>query len=104
MQGCDLVCHVASPLQIEEPADENELIKPAVEGTLSVLRACKKFGVKRVCITSSFAAIEKPAREDMPEIFDEEIWSNPENNTTMSAYYKSKTLAERAAWDFIKED
>lgn len=103
VNGCDWVAHVASPFVIDEPRDENELIKPAVEGTLSVMRACKQYGVKRVCVTSSFVSIGSPDPANEPEEFDEETWSDPEKNTTMNAYAKSKTLAERAAWDFMKE-
>lgn len=103
VRGCQWVAHVASPFVIEEPADENELIKPAVEGTLSVLRACKEFGVKRVCVTSSVAAVASPDPRTEPDEFDESTWSDPDNNDTMTAYSKSKTFAEKAAWDFMKE-
>ena len=97
------MAHIASPFVFEEPADENELIKPAVEGTLSVLRACKEFGVKRVCVTSSVVSVTSTdPKDDEPDEFTEEHWSDPENNTSMTAYAKSKTLAEKAAWDFME--
>jgi len=99
--GCDYVLHVASPFPTAQPKDENELIIPAREGSLRVLRAARDAGVKRVVLTSSFAAIAygHPAT-DQP--FTEESWSNPDGDIT--PYAKSKTLAERAAWDFISTE
>lgn len=97
--GCDYVLHVASPLPSQVPRDENELIVPAREGTLRVLRAAREASVKRVVVTSSFAAIgygHPPQREP----FDEQSWTNVDGDD-VQAYPKSKTLAERAAWDFI---
>jgi nucleoside-diphosphate-sugar epimerase len=98
VEGCDFVLHVASPFPSGAPRHEDELIVPAREGTLRVLRACEKAGVKRVVVTSSFAAVGygQPGR---PTPFDERDWTNPEAG--VSAYVKSKTLAERAAWDFM---
>jgi dihydroflavonol-4-reductase len=98
--GCEYVLHVASPFPPGVPKHEDELIVPARDGALRVLRASRDAGVKRVVLTSSFAAIgygtgEKP--QNAP--FDERDWTNP--NAEVSAYVKSKTLAERAAWDFI---
>ena len=97
--GCDFVLHVASPLPPSLPKDENEIIVPAREGTLRVLRAARGAGVKRVVLTSSFAAIgygHKP--QNAP--FTENDWTDP-NGDGLMAYTKSKTLAERAAWDFM---
>src|SRR6202522_1597943 len=97
--GCDCVLHVASPFPPDIPKDENELIVPAREGALRVLRAARDAGVKRVVLTSSFAAIgygSKPT--DVP--YSEENWTDLRGGN-VSAYVKSKTLAERAAWDFI---
>jgi nucleoside-diphosphate-sugar epimerase len=98
--GCDYVLHVASPFPASVPRHDDELIVPAREGALRVLRASRDAGVKRVVLTSSFAAIgyghppqEKP--------FDETFWTNPDAPGT-TAYVKSKTIAERAAWDFIE--
>jgi len=96
--------HTASPFIIYEPDDENELIKPAVDGTLSVLKACKTHKVKHVVITSSVAAVRYVATDDRPAdgIFNEGHWSNPDKTKSgISSYSKSKTLAERAAWDFV---
>jgi dihydroflavonol-4-reductase len=96
--GCDFVLHVASPFPSRAPRHDDELITPAREGTLRVLRAARDAGIKRVVLTSSFAAIGygHPPRE---EAFDETSWTDP--SAGVSAYVKSKTLAERAAWDFI---
>lgn len=97
--GCDFVLHVASPFPARVPRHENELIVPAREGALRLLRAARDAGVKRVVLTSSFAAIgygHKP--RSVP--FNETDWTDP-NGGIMTAYAKSKTLAERAAWDFI---
>lgn len=96
--GCEYVLHVASPLPPNEPKHEDELIGPAREGTLRVLRAARDAGVKRVVLTSSFAAIGY-GHDDKETLFDETNWTDP--NSEITAYAKSKALAERAAWDFI---
>src|SRR5262245_13697132 len=100
--GCDYVLHVASPFPPAVPKHEDELIVPAREGTLRVLRAARDAGVRRVVVTSSFAAIgygQKP--RETP--YDETCWTDPDGDD-MLPYIKSKTLAERAAWDFIAEE
>jgi nucleoside-diphosphate-sugar epimerase len=96
---CDYVLHVASPFPATAPKDENELIVPAREGALRVLRAARDAGVKRVVLTSSFAAIGY-GRKPQQRPFDETDWTDP-NGDGIYPYVKSKTLAERAAWDFI---
>jgi nucleoside-diphosphate-sugar epimerase len=99
---CAYVLHVASPFPSTVPKHEDELIVPAREGALRVLRASRDAGVKRVVLTSSFAAIgygHKP--QDQP--FDETSWTDP-NGDDVLPYVKSKTLAERAAWDFIAKE
>ena len=100
--GCEYVLHVASPLPVGVPKHEDELIVPAREGALRVLRAARDAGVKRVVLTSSFAAIGygHPSRGTP---FDETDWTDP-TVADVSAYAKSKTLAERAAWDFIARE
>jgi nucleoside-diphosphate-sugar epimerase len=100
--GCDYVLHVASPFPAEQPRHEDELIVPAREGALRVLRASRDAGAKRVVLTSSFAAVGygQPTR-DTP--LDETDWTDP-GGADVSAYIKSKTLAERAAWDFIDRE
>ncbi|UGA48159.1 aldehyde reductase [Bradyrhizobium quebecense] len=100
--GCDYVLHVASPLGAHLPEDENELIVPAREGTLRVLRAARDASVKRVVVTSSFAAIGY-GHPPQAEPFDETTWSNLDG-PDVQAYPKSKTLAERAAWDFVARE
>jgi nucleoside-diphosphate-sugar epimerase len=100
--GCEYVLHVASPFPSTIPKNEDELIVPAREGTLRVLRAARDAGVKRVVLTSSFAAIgygQKP--QETP--FNETNWTDP-NGDGVQPYAKSKTLAERAAWDFIARE
>lgn len=95
MAGCDALVHTASPFPIVQPDDPAELIRPAVEGTLRALRAAHAAGVARVVLTSSTAAILNPSRTR----FDETDWCDPDA-PGVSAYTRSKTLAERAAWDF----
>ncbi|MGA2922120.1 MAG: aldehyde reductase [Candidatus Sulfotelmatobacter sp.] len=99
---CEYVLHVASPFPPNVPKNEDELIVPAREGTLRVLCAARDAGVKRVVLTSSFAAIgygQKP--QSTP--FNETNWTDI-NGEGVTAYVKSKTLAERAAWDFIARE
>ncbi|HLW75901.1 MAG TPA: aldehyde reductase [Bryobacteraceae bacterium] len=102
IDGCDFVLHVASPFPSAVPQHENELIIPAREGALRVLRASRDAKVKRVVMTSSFAAIGygQPPRS---EPFTEKDWTDP-NGSDVQPYVKSKTLAERAAWDFIAKE
>ena len=100
--NCEYVLHVASPISLTVPKDENEMIVPAVEGTLRVLRASRNAGVKRVVVTSSFAAVGY-SHKDPNTLITEESWTDL-NDKSLSAYLKSKTLAEKAAWDFIKTE
>ena len=102
VRGCEYVLHVASPFPATVPKDENELIVPAREGTLRVLRASRDAGVKRVVLTSSFAAIGY-GHPPQNTPFDETSWTNP-NGADVQPYVKSKTLSERAAWDFIAKE
>jgi nucleoside-diphosphate-sugar epimerase len=100
--GCDYVLHVASPLPPNVPKNEDELIVPAREGTIRVLRASRDAGVRRVVVTSSFAAIGYGHKERKTP-FTEADWTDPAGSDVMP-YTKSKTLAERAAWDFIAKE
>jgi dihydroflavonol-4-reductase len=100
--GCDFVLHVASPFPPSQPKNEDELIIPAREGALRVLRAARDADVKRVVLTSSFAAIHY-GFASTNHLFTEEDWTDL-NSRHLSAYVKSKTLAERAAWDFIARE
>jgi dihydroflavonol-4-reductase len=100
--GCEYVLHVASPLPVGVPKDENEVIGPARAGAVRALKAARDAGAKRVVLTSSFAAIGY-GRWPMSRPFDETDWTvldAPE----LSAYTKSKTLAEKDAWDFIARE
>lgn len=102
VSGCEYVLHIASPFPATLPRDENELIVPAREGALRVLRASRDAGVKRVVLTSSFAAVGY-GRPPQREPFTEKDWTDPTKSDVMP-YTKSKTLAERAAWDFIERE
>jgi nucleoside-diphosphate-sugar epimerase len=97
------VLHIASPFPSTVPRDENELILPAREGALRVLRAARDAGVKRVVMTSSFAAVGYGHPQQQEKIFTEKDWTDPTQPDVMP-YTKSKTLAERAAWDFVARD
>lgn len=98
---CDYVLHVASPFPGRVPKDENELIRPARGGALRVLRAARDANVRRVVLTSSFAAIGYgKARAGT---FTETDWTDP-HDPTIQPYQKSKTLAERAAWAFMRDE
>ena len=100
VDGVDYVLHVASPFPTGVPKDENELIIPARDGALRVLRAAKAAGVRRVVLTSSFAAIGYgPA--PVGKVFDENDWTDP-NYDGIGAYVKSKTVAELAAWEYAR--
>jgi dihydroflavonol-4-reductase len=102
--GCDYVLHVASPFPPQQPKDPDELIIPARDGALRVLRASLASGVKRVVLTSSAVAVGVSGKAPVSggEAFTEEDWSDP-NNPNISPYGKSKTIAERSAWDFVNE-
>lgn len=100
--GCDYVLHVASPFPATIPRHEDELIVPARDGALRVLRAARDAGVKRLVLTSSFAAIGY-GHGPRSEPFDETTWTDPAGGD-VRPYVKSKTLAERAAWDFVRAE
>lgn len=100
-QGCDGILHVASPVPVVQPKDENEVITPARAGTLNVLKAAKANGIKRVVLTSSTAAVMSGNRDS--GTFTENDWTDLAR-TDLSPYIKSKTIAEQAAWDFVKEN
>jgi nucleoside-diphosphate-sugar epimerase len=99
--GCEFVLHVASPFPAGLPKHEDELIVPAREGALRVLRASRDAGVKRVVLTSSFAAIGY-GHPPQKAPFDETNWTDLSGS--VAPYVKSKTLAERVAWDFIAKE
>lgn len=99
--GCDYVMHVATPIPVNAPKDEDELIVPARDGTLRVLRAARDANVKRAVMTSTCGAIYY-GYPPQKAPFDETSWTILNSNLT--AYVKSKAIAERAAWDFIASE
>jgi nucleoside-diphosphate-sugar epimerase len=101
VRGCDFVLHVASPFPPQQPKDPDELIVPARDGTLRVLRAALAAGAQRVVVTSSVAAIGGGSRPDAS--LDEEDWTNL-SHSKLTAYARSKTIAERASWDLADEE
>lgn len=105
MTGVDYVQHIASPFPKVLPKNENDLIIPAKEGNLNILSAAVKSNVKRVVITSSSAAVNygQPA-EKRRGTFDENDWTDVTRNDDLAPYYKSKAIAEKAAWDFMKKN
>ena len=100
VSGCQFVLHLASPFPLEIPNDEQALIRPAVDGTVRVLAASTRNGIRRVVLTSSVAAISS-GHADRNRTFTEEDWSHL--NGDVAPYPKSKTLAEQAAWTFMQE-
>lgn len=99
-RGCDVVIHVASPYFIDVQDPQRDLVDPALQGTLNVLRAAAGVGVKRVVLTSSVAAVT-----DEPDgrTYTEDDW-NTKSSLTRNPYHYSKTLAEQAAWDFVASE
>jgi len=102
LQGCDVLIHTASPFPLTEPRDPQDLIRPAVDGTLRAMRAAKAAGITRVILTSSCAAIYKQADRPKMQLSDETYWTTPKD-PSVGAYEASKTLAEKAAWDFVAD-
>jgi dihydroflavonol-4-reductase len=105
MKGIDHVLHIASPFPRELPRHEDDLIIPAKNGTLNILRAASENGVRKVVITSSSGAItygrEKSKRS---ATYDENDWTDITNKQDTTPYFRSKTIAEKAAWDFVAGD
>jgi dihydroflavonol-4-reductase len=99
---CVYALHIASPFPVSQPRDEEELIAPARDGALRALRAARDAGVKRVVLTSSFAAVGYSPKTHEGD-FTEADWTDP-GTPDITPYVKSKTLAERAAWDFIESE
>jgi dihydroflavonol-4-reductase len=100
MSGCEYVLHVASPISLDEQ-DEDYFVKPAVAGVKRALSFAKKHSIKKVVLTSSVAAIFDTMEKK--DYYDESDWSDPQN-PAISHYSKSKTLAERAAWDYLESE
>ncbi|KAI9094457.1 hypothetical protein K1719_026682 [Acacia pycnantha] len=109
VEGCEGVFHTASPVSVDVKDPQTELIDPAVKGTLYVLKSCAKSpSLKRVVLTSSMATMLFNGKPRTPEVVVDETWfSNPEScyeSEHWSSYVLSKTLAEEAAWKFVKEN
>jgi len=101
VHGCDYVLHVASPFPPVQPKDPDDLIVPARDGTLRVLSAALEAGVSRVVVTSSVAAISGGIGSSSAPLTEED-WTDP-TNPKLTPYARSKTIAERAAWEFVRE-
>lgn len=101
----DYVIHTASPFPRELPKNENELIIPAKEGTLHVIQAAKQNQVKRVVLVSSISTVVYGKQiDELDSVFTEDHWTDESNKRDTAPYIRSKTIAEKAAWDFIKEE
>ena len=101
MEGVDAVMHTASPFPLSQPEDPEEVIRPAVDGALRALRAAHKAGIADVVLTSSSVAIMEPVEDGRN--YSEDDWTDPDA-PGVAPYAQSKTLAERAAWDFVKTE
>ncbi|XP_071733631.1 phenylacetaldehyde reductase-like [Rutidosis leptorrhynchoides] len=106
IEGCSGVFHVASPCSLDDPTDPyTELVEPAVNGTLNVLKAAKRFGVRRVVITSSISAMVPNPRWPEFKVMDESSWTDVDYCKSRQKWYPvSKTLAEKAAWEFAESN
>jgi dihydroflavonol-4-reductase len=102
LAGCQYVMHVASPLPSHTSSDDNILVRPARDGALRVLAAAQQAGIKRVVMTASTAAIAY-GHGGRSKPFDESDWSDETNRADTSAYERSKTIAERAAWKWLSD-
>lgn len=102
VKGCDFVLHVASPFPSAQPKNPDELIVPAREGTLRVLRAGLEAGIKRIVVTSSTAAVRNSGVTPPPRPLTEEDWTDPAN-PHLTPYARSKTIAEREAWEHVRK-
>ncbi len=104
VDGVDVVHHLASPFPMAVPRDPDELIRPARDGALRVLRAARETGVRRVVQTSSGAAVAYGVRGPLPERFTEDDWTDPTHTADCRPYVASKAIAERAAWDYVASE
>jgi dihydroflavonol-4-reductase len=100
VEGCQYVIHTASPTPHTDAKTEDDFVIPAKNGVLFVLRAAQKAGVKRVVLTSAFGAVSYGTLKNTP--YTEEDWTVL--NDTVAPYQRSKTISERAAWDFIQNE
>lgn len=102
VDGCTYVLHVASPFPPAQPRDPDELIVPARDGALRVLSAALDAGAERIVLTSSVAAVRNGGPPGNGSTYTEEDWTDG-NNASLTPYTRSKTIAERAAWDLVSE-
>ncbi|MCY1127611.1 NAD-dependent epimerase/dehydratase family protein [Frigidibacter sp. RF13] len=102
MQECDALIHTASPFVITERDNPDALIRPAVDGTLRALMAARAAGIERVVLTSSVVAVQGAISPDRSDPYTEADWSDPDD-PRLDLYARSKTLAERAAWDYAAQ-
>lgn len=102
MKGIDFVLHIASPIPRTLPKHPNDLIIPARTGILNILKAASQTGVKRVIMTSSTGAIDHGVIKR--KVFTEKDWSDETNIKDNTPYFRSKTIAEKAAWQFMQTD
>ncbi|MEV4825677.1 NAD-dependent epimerase/dehydratase family protein [Micromonospora sp. NPDC049274] len=100
VEGARYVLHHASPFPFTPPANDDEVVRPARDGALRVLRAAREAGVRRVVLTSSYAAVGYTVKPDGR--YSEADWTNVDDD--IPAYHRSKTLAERAAWDYVRDN
>lgn len=103
-KNIDYVQHIASPFPRELPKHENDLIIPAKSGTLNILNAATKNKVKRVVMVSSLAAVVYGKKKnELNKVFNESDWTDETNKKDTTPYFRSKTIAEKAAWEFMKQ-
>lgn len=100
--GCRYVLHVASPFPIQQPKDRDEVVRPARDGALRVLGAATRAGVERVVMTSSTVAVMYTTRHQPGHVYSETDWSDP-GRPDITPYIASKTIAEQAAWSYVRE-
>jgi nucleoside-diphosphate-sugar epimerase len=103
LTDADALLHTASPFPLAQPKDEDEIVRPAVDGVLRALTAAKQAEVARVVMTSSSVAVMSCELPPGQTVYTEDNWTDI-NHPTVTPYIKSKTLAERAAWDFVAEN
>ena len=102
MKDVEYVVHIASPFPTVLPKHENDIILPAKNGTLNILKAATAIGIKRIVVTSSSAAVVYGERKN--GTFSEKNWTNVSNKEDTTPYFRSKTIAEQSAWNFVKDN
>ena len=103
-QNMDYIQHIASPFPRQLPKQENDLILPAQKGTLNILRAASEAEVKRVVMVSSLAAVVYgKSKKELSQVFTENDWTDETNKQDTTPYMRSKTFAEKAAWEYLRQ-